>query len=267
MHLKRVLRLSLAVIIYFGIIHSSFWATWNIQTIREIQSNTENLEQEKTKINFRWSTFIIGNETLGDIIRELSQSEQEELSIIIEEFQKNIVYIEKKVFRAIETNSDTSQKELDLKENRKTFYISLLPYINKDKIESYKLYIQEDIKASDWKTKLDIEIQKLDSKKKERIEELQEKIENNNKIIRDNITLKLRFKVEEKIESFVQSERFLLLTNENKILLFKKLVAKIKFERDKIQENVSSTSILWEKILLLEVVQEIIEEYMSEWEK
>lgn len=74
-------------------IHGVFAASWNIQSLQEMQDSANNLEKEKQNLDFQWSTFQIGNIALWDMLRDLNSQEKQNLETLITTYQnqKNIL--------------------------------------------------------------------------------------------------------------------------------------------------------------------------------
>jgi len=209
--MKKIFISLLCVIFSQFFIEGVFASSWDVKTIREIQEKINVLEEEKTKLDFGWKNFGVWNETLWDIISELTPEEESKLKELIITFEEETNRLETKIERRVENNSDISEEQNELKQIKKDFYFSLLAFIDTDKLESFKTYISHNIQYTSSKTDVNIEIQKTELQKQQRLDEIQEKIEDNNKKIRENITEKLSIKIRWKVDLLIQDDRFSLL--------------------------------------------------------
>jgi len=75
---------------------------------------------------------------------------------------------------------------------------------------------------------VDVELQQLEVKKKERIEVIKEKIEDNNEVLRNSIHEKVTLKVSTLLQNFTIQEKFASCSNEQKIIIFQRIKDKIR---------------------------------------
>jgi len=100
--------------------------------------------------------------------------------------------------------------------------------IKTEKLTSYKNYISSDVMYNEKSKVVDVELQQLEVKKKERIEVIKEKIEDNNEVLRNSIHEKVTLKVSTLLQNFTIQEKFASLSNEQKIIIFQRIKDKIR---------------------------------------
>ncbi len=245
-----------------------FWnevAPRKVETIREMQESATKLKKQQEKLKFQWSTFQVGNKSLGDILRHVSEEEIDKISIIVSKYQKQRSEEEKKLQKAIRYEHDTWVYEKHLLVLKKNFYTDLLPFVSTDQIEDFKKYINYDVQYNEKSKKIHTEIQVIETKKKERIEEIQEQIEDNNKLLRKRIKERITKQVQEILWKFISQDKFQKLDNAIKIQIFRKIQKKVQLKIKQIKEGLVLSSISEEKILLLETIYELLDTHISTW--
>lgn len=266
--------LILCVFILWSLIFpSAFWYSWEIiidewkiETIREMQENAALLKQEQEKLVFKWKTFKIWNDPLSTFIIERDDISNWILSSMIINYENQTRLLETKLVKSIEYEEETAETYRKLVDLKKNFYTQLLPYIKTEKLTLYKNYISSDVMYNEKSKVVDVERQQLEVKKKDRIEEIKEKIEVNNEVLRSSIQEKVTKKVSILLSEFTSWDRFLSLDNQQKILVFQRIKEKIQWVKDtyKITQN-NSTSIIDEKLILFDIVESLVDDYITDW--
>ncbi len=231
-----------------------------VQTIKEIQENIVFLEQEKKNLEFQWSSFRIGNGTLKDFIRtDLEQNEKSTLESLV------LSYIEKtrKIQENIKTDSD-SQKELLLK--KQDFYVSLVSYIEIERLANFKNFVAADLLLYEKTKDVSLEIEQKNIEKQERVITYEAQAQENGERIRTQVQEKIYSQVQGKLNIFVQQEKFQTLANESKISIFQNFSDKLSQKSQEIKNTQNPTRIIEDKVYLYEVVQNILESYISQWQ-
>lgn len=236
-----------------------------VETIREMQENATELKKEKERLKFKWSTFKIGNESLSEILWDLNPEQLEEISDIVWNYQDDKLEQEKMLEKAIRHEHDTSEYEENLILLKRDFYTDLLPYVSEGKKDIFKKYISHDVEYNEKSKKINTEIQVIETKKKERIEEIKEKIEDNNRLLRKRIKEKVTARLEKTLMSFTSQEKFQSFSNSSKIEVFKKIQWKVSLKIKDLEKFGLSTSAIEEKIILLETIHELLDNYISNW--
>ncbi len=233
-------------------------------TIREMQENIKALEKQKSNLEFKWRSFNIWKFSLWDLIdTTLNESEKSTLEklVIDYSFQQNNISTENLTGSLLES---TQQEKLYLKRD---FYKSLLVYIDGKKQWDFKLYIENDLLLNEKTETVGVEIQRIQETKNERVEEIQTKIENNNKKLRQNIQQKVINSISSKLETFTQNQKFSELSWESKIKVFETVQGRLKVEINKLENLKDGTSIIEEKINIYKVIISQLESYIEVWKK
>lgn len=237
-----------------------------VQKVEEIQSDIKILEKEKKRLEFKWNTFRIGNENLGDLIRQdLTQQEKETLEILIVNYTTLKNKWDSDLNVAIERWQNTEKLQQENSELKKKLYQTLIPYIQIDKLSAFKLYIESDISYNEESKAVATEIEEKEVARNERVEEIQEKIEDNAELLREKMRKTVTESLLIKLDEFIAQEKFQSLKAESKILLFERLIEKIILKKDILEATENPTSIIEERIFLYEVVQEILQWYIESW--
>lgn len=239
------------------------------QSIRELWEDINTLEQEKKLLVFKWKTFVVWWNSLSDLVRaEVSDEEKAEIEQVLNSYldQKNIYT--KDLNTALE-NQDKLESIEEIKsnmiQNKIWFYSNLLPYIEASKADDFKLYIDSDLKLNEKSREVSVDIDRKNIERQERVEVLQERIKDNKELLRYNIEERVNTLVTSRLEEFTKKESFLNLPNEQKIEVFDRLIKKIDTLIDKLKALENTTSVVEEKIILYQVVQDILQWFIDTW--
>jgi len=250
------------------VVFSASWDTDRKPTIREMQEDIQELQQEKSLLEFKWKTFQIWNSSLWDLLRQdLTVSESQSLWLLVETYNTDNILWENKLQELLDTQKNEEFQSLrkQLLILKKDFYTSLIPYVDPKNIDELKIYIDSDISLNEKSKNVSSKIQKIQSSKQERVQELQVKIEDNNKIIRENIEKRISTEVRSRLDVFVNETNFASLPTATKIEIFEKLIRKLEYESIRLMNLQNTTSIIEEKILVFRVVINLLKEYTSSW--
>lgn len=246
-----------------------FASSWDIEkpkTLLEMQEEKHKLEEEETVLQFKWTTFQLWNDSLGDIMKiDLSAGEKNNLEEIINIFLESKEDLEKELDKSIERWREIEDIKTELLEWKHNFYKNLIPFIQIEKLESFKKYVDSDLNYNEKSKSIQDKIQQNDIQKTERLEELQDKIDDNSRDFRKKIEETITLRVWEKLDIFVSQENFSLLENEVKTEIFLKIILKFEDAINNLEDSVNPTAALEAKIIGLEVVIEILESYRDEW--
>lgn len=263
-----ILCLSFSLILWYEVV---FWfeteeQTERKETVKEIQANIESLKKEKSHLDFKWDTYRIGNENLWNLLKsDLSDEQKLEIEEIIIEYKDSLDKYEGKISITLDARRD----EVDAITNeflieKREFYMSLIKYVEVDKLEDYMTYINSDLNFNEKSNEVAVKIEQKNIQKEERIEEIQKQIHSNTNILRDRIREKVTTRVTEKLDSFVTEEKFSQLSNGGKIIVFQKLQSKVQNKIEELKSHPDPTSIE-ENLFLHEIINEIIQWYIDNW--
>lgn len=234
--------------------------------VEEIQSDIKKLKKEKQRLEFKWNTFRIGNETLWDLIRDdLQESERWSLANLLVNYTALKNKTDLDIVRVSERGEDTDELRKELIVLKKRLYTTMIPYIQISKLAAFQLYIDSDISFHEKSKVVATEIEQKQEVRDERVEKIKEKIEDNSEVLREQIKIKITTKLQGKLDVFIAQDRFQSLKDESKIFLFQRLIEKTSIEKNNLQNIENPTSIIEEKIFLFNIVTEILEWYISDW--
>jgi len=209
------------------------------ETIREMQENIKQLEKEKTNLEYKWDSFQLWNFTLWDLIdTNLTSNQKSTLETLVIEYSD-------KLGSEPSDSEDYQTLELYLKRD---FYKSLLPYIATERQQDFRTYIESDVELSQKTKTVNVEIQEMQDTKNERVVEIQEKIEDNNKKLRQNIQQKVISSISDKLESFSSTEKFKSLSPAAKTKIFSTVQDRLRTEINRLEALPDTTSIVEEKV-------------------
>ena len=199
------------------------------------------------------------------MLRSLSKEEQISLETLIESFQTQYGRYQEKLAQAIENGYDTKDINKNILLLKKDFYNSLASYIEPSKLDEYKKYVVSDASLNEKSRILETEIQLLEQKKLERIEDLEDQFQHNRRVLEKEIKLAVTQKVKDKLNTLIISERFQSLSKEEKTYVFFNLIQKIHSEEEKVLESSLSQTTKNEKIDILYIMEDVIQEYFSKY--
>ncbi|MDA9128917.1 hypothetical protein N9J72_00375 [Candidatus Gracilibacteria bacterium] len=236
------------------------------QKVEDIQNDIENLEKEKLRLEFKWNTFRVGNDTLGDIIRDdLGEGEREKLELLLVNYTSLKNKNDADTINATEQGENINELRSELLSLKKKLYTALIPYIQKEKIGAFKLYIESDIVYNEKSKGVAIEIDEKEVTRDARVEKIQEQIQDNAEILREQIRVKISEKLQGKLDTFIAQEKFQGLKDESKVILFERLIEKTLSEKEALQNIENPTSVIEEKIFLFNIVSDTLNGYIDNW--
>lgn len=245
---------------------SASWDTAELPTVRQMQENINTLQQEKALLEFKWDSFRVGDSSLRELIKtDLLESEQQALFTIVEEYNTQKTLWENILRSIVDNKWDETAKRRELILLKKSFYTDITPFISQQKLESFLNYISTDISLNEKSKDVDSQIWKIQNSKQERVQVIQEKIENNNKILRESIELKITTEVRNKLDEFTTKWEFSQLDNTVKIEIFNRVIKKLEYESIRLINLQNATSVIEEKIVVFRVMINLLKEYTSAW--
>lgn len=247
-------------------VFSASWVLNQSQTVREMQENIDALEQEKSLLEFKWKNLRVWNSSLWELLRnDLSAEDKSTLLLLVETYNSEKITWEKILKTIIENWWTESLQRKSLLLLKKDFYLSLKPYIAEDKVEKLMTYVESDLTLNEKSKDVDSQIVKIKTDKEIRVQAIQEKIEDNNKVLRKNIENKISTQVKDKLDVFVSSWDFSLLPPEAKIAVFDRVITKLEYESIRLTNLENTTSVIEEKILVFRVMINLLKEYTNSW--
>jgi hypothetical protein len=158
--------------------------------------------------------------------------------------------------------SDTQVELLSIKQQ---FYKELIPYIQIEKLESFKKYVDSDLTYNEKSKDIQVQINQKNIERNERVEELREQINDNSREFRKQIEESITIQVKWKLDVFIVQESFSKLENETKIKIFSNIILKFEVAIGNLENSLNPTRALEERIIWLKVVVEILESYIKNW--
>jgi phage-related minor tail protein len=179
----------------------------------------------------------------------LTQEEKDDLEDIINIYVKDKDYLERKIEKYI-----SSQKEIvDLKEEllrgKHQFYKDLIIYIQIEKLEAFKQYVDSDLNYNEKSKDIQDKIEQKNVEQSERIDELRNQIDDNSMNFRRQIEEKITVQVSDKLDIFVNQESFQELSAKSKIKVFTNIINKFESAIDKLENTSNPTAVLAERII------------------
>lgn len=258
-------------LLVWGVLFSAYADEWNVatgSTLREREENIKNLKQKEKLLQFKWKSYRIGENSLGTLVNQkLSESDKQSIETYVQDFHKTEQRINLDMENALINKNERRVQELenDRLSKKIEFYGKLTPYISKEKLLEYKKYIESDMHLNEQSKTVAVKIQEQRTIQNEKIEYYQEKIQDNREKLREQIESKVTKLVYKRLDSFVSNESFSRLDNEVKIKIFDALLQKFDARMQEIESQKFTTTLSEEKIIIYEVIQDILRDYIDTW--
>lgn len=259
--------LILIFLLTFWSFQNAFWASWEnyVPTIKEIQDNIEELQKEEKKLQYQWQNFRIGNESISGLLKtNLSEEQQKALELHISSYNNERAVLESEQKKNIEYGHSLEETQKNIFLLKEEFYKALLPYIQIERLPDYLKYVESDTFLNEKSKIINSDIQITTKLQEDRIEEIQENISDHSKQLRKQIEEKMTLKVQEKLDTLIQEEKFQKLSNAAKIMLFEKFIEKVN-ERAKGLSMQNTTSFTEEQQILYTTLENILSGYINKW--
>lgn len=197
---------------------------------------------------------------------KLSLSENTQLEDLVVWYTDSEKLLERSLEKAISSGRDVEEIKTELLLLKRDFYTQLIPFIQNEKREAFTEYVNSDVTYNEKSKQVATQIEQKNIKITQRVEEIQDKAEDNYKPLFKWIEEKIVIKITEKLETLISEERFSNLDNSVKIKIFTKYIDRFENEIDRIDKINNPTSIIEEKIILFDVIVEILESYIDRWQ-
>lgn len=262
--------------------NTAFWSSWEIElnsassaswelidedknkTIKELQSEVKTLDLEiKTnniKINKLKRTLKIEDFFKTDLSLEEKINLKNFLDIYNYQKEKLAQTLEQESWKLEETENIVNE----VVENRKDIYKKLVPYVNKDKFSEYLEFIKQDLEILKENTGIKDDTIKKNTILKEKVETIKEKIEEHKEALILKLQELIDEKIEEKINSFKNSEKFLNLEKEQKENVVKSIMLKVDEQIEELNKLENKTSIWISKSEMYDIIKQKLQELLSE---
>lgn len=227
------------------------------KTIKELQENVKNLTIEKSAFKTKWETFRQENWKINDfIIFPISEDQIKEIEWIMNNYYLIVEGLEIKIEDFARTLQNTDSLKEELISSKIELFKKLVPYIKKDKLNEYLIYIKWNIEIEKEEKNIKDEIFRKQSLIDLKITNIKEKIEENRKILEEKIEEAVTIKVEEKIKKILENEKFKALDIDSQRRVFEVTFEKIKEKKEILNNIESKTTIIDKKIEVYNIVED-----------
>lgn len=226
------------------------------KTIIEINSNIKELEREKIDLDDKWEKFQQEHGAISDFIKtNLSEREKFEIEEINYIYNSRKKSLELKLVEKVKTLKDSEDIKIQLIELKKEFYKDIIKYVDISKTQDFLTYIKWDIEFNEKNKEVKEELYKEKVILQEKVDTLKEKMEAHQQLITERIENIVREKVWEKIKEIQSKEKYILLSQSEKILLFEKTLEKTIWKRWELENIENKSSIIQKKIELYKIIE------------
>jgi hypothetical protein len=233
-------------------------------TIRELQRNIQNLNEEKES---KWENFRQENGKINDFIEaKIGNEELQKIEEIVNSYYIKKEELEKSI--AEKTKGGESKKEIkdELLKIKLDLYKKLVPYIKKDQLQEYLSYIKWNIETEQEDKNIKEEIIKNQEIIDKKVSLIKEKIEENKKVLEVKIEEAVKKKLDEKINKILNNGNFKALQLTSKKSIFESTLEKMTAKKETLKKIENKTSIVQKKIEVYEIVEDKLKEVMYGFE-
>ncbi len=233
-------------------------------TIRELQRNIQNLNEEKES---KWENFRQENGKINDFIEaKIGNDELQKIEEIVNNYYTKKEELEKSIAEKTKGWESTKEIKDELLKIKLDLYKKLVPYIKKDQLQEYLSYIKWNIETEQEDKNIKEEIIKNQEIIDKKVSLIKEKIEENKKVLEVKIEEAVKQKLNEKINKILNNGNFKVLQLTSKKSIFESTLEKITAKKETLEKIENKTSIVQKKIEVYEIVEDKLKEVMNGFE-
>lgn len=237
------------------------------KTIKEIKETLKDLNEDKTELSIE-SKILNKDEKLKSFFtNNLSKDQIKNIEIIILEYNSKRSYLNKILLEKAKKLEDTQEEKNLILEAKKELYKELTPYIDKNHLEEYLEYVKEDAKI--LKEKKEVTEQIIHHKEilTEKVSKIEEKIKAHRSVLNDKIKAVVTAKIDEKIQSLEDNEKFVELNTQLKVNVIAKTIWKVEEKIKNLRRSDTTSELLSKKLEVYRLLLGKLEAYHERLKK
>ncbi len=240
-------------------------SSWSeTKTIREIKQWIDELKNQTDVLEKQWDEFIKKNWNLAKFIQKnLSIEWKQEFQEIIASFESKQKQLEKDINNSKKEETKRRLKR-ELLSEKKELYKSLVPYIERSELREYFNYVRSSVEMFEKSKIVKDEIHEEEKKLEDKVSSIEEKIEEHNKKLSERIREIAEERLNSKIKTILENEKFNELSLEGKKRVFDSMLDKIESKKEKLVNMQNKASIVKKKIEIYDIAYEIVENAIKE---
>lgn len=225
--------------------------------IKELQENLQELSNEKSGLKDTWEQFRQENGKIVNFIKEnLSEESKQTIENLVEKYYADKDILEKKLREIASNLEDTQNIKWEILKLKLTLYKELVSYIEPTKLQEYVNYIKGNIEIEKKDNEIAEDIYRKEEILERKVDTIKEKIAENKKILDEKMQNAVQEKLNEKIKSILDNQKFQTLSYESKTQIFSSVLKKSQEKKWLLQQIEFKTSLVQKKIEIYEIVEQ-----------
>jgi len=195
--------------------------------IKELQENLQELSNEKSGLKDTWEQFRQENGKIVNFIKEnLSEESKQTIEDLVEKYYADKDILEKKLREIASNLEDTQNIKGEILKLKLTLYKELVSYIEPTKLQEYVNYIKGNIEIEKKDNEIAEDIYRKEEILERKVDTIKEKIAENKRILDEKMQNAVQEKLNEKIKSILDNQKFQALSYESKTQIFSSVLKK-----------------------------------------
>jgi hypothetical protein len=277
--MKKIL---LIISIFYTILWNNTYAeSWEIiesKSIKEIKKDIDKLHIDRNNINNELTILTQDNNFISYLVKNwffrenINRNELQNIELLIRNYNKAYSDVNTTLLDKSKNLEDIYVEKKLLLDIKKELYQELINYIQQDKFKEYLDFIRND--ANILKKDSDVKYSLIQSKEvlTNKVSKIEERIQEERKIMSDNLKLRVWNKIDEKINSIKNNPKFITLSIDFKYKVIEKTISRVNQAIDKTKGLQNKDNILEQKIEIYQLLRDKLIEYHNtleikkEWE-
>jgi len=195
--------------------------------IKELQENLQELSNEKSGLKDTWEQFRQENGKIVNFIKEnLSEESKQTIENLVEKYYADKDILEKRLREIASNLEDTQNIKGEILKLKLTLYKELISYIEPTKLQEYVNYIKGNIEIEKKDNEIAEDIYRKEEILERKVDTIKEKIAENKRILDEKMQNAVQEKLNEKIKSILDNQKFQALSYESKTQIFSSVLKK-----------------------------------------
>lgn len=198
------------------------------KTIKELKESIDVLDRASLELDQELVDLNADYELKSYLRTDLSLVEINKIKILVANFNRTKTQMEDLLQEKAKKMLAVVEDKKAVIELKRSFYNSLIPYINYEYNNEYLEYIKTDAKIFSEQKDLSLDIVAKKEILSNKVEKIEWKIQEHKDYINKSLSIVIEKKLDEKVSNLANNESFKVLSSESKRKVLDKTIAKIK---------------------------------------
>ncbi|MDD2871952.1 MAG: hypothetical protein PHS49_08260 [Candidatus Gracilibacteria bacterium] len=198
------------------------------KTIKELKESIDVLDRASLELDQELVDLNADYELKSYLRTDLSLVEINKIKILVANFNRTKTQMEDLLQEKAKKMLAVVEDKKAVIELKRSFYNSLIPYINYEYNNEYLEYIKTDAKIFSEQKDLSLDIVAKKEILSNKVEKIEGKIQEHKDYINKSLSIVIEKKLDEKVSNLANNESFKVLSSESKRKVLDKTIAKIK---------------------------------------